>query len=229
MSEIEVEPLRVVRPLRAPWAAGIAGLAFAILFVSALALLRTIPAGSQTDASIADWFGSGQDTAASFAGLFLAPFAGVAFLWFIAVIRDQVGEREERFAGTVFFGSGILFVSLLFVAAAVASSVFVGPRYLDQPPPSADTVAIIRSLSYSIMFGFTTRAGALFILATATVGRRTGAFPAWFSALGYISGLLLLVTVSFFDWIVLVLPAWVAIVSLFILRRERMRLLAARA
>jgi hypothetical protein len=79
------------------------------------------------------------------------------------------------------------------------------------------------------MFAFATRAAALFILATATVGRLTGAFPGWFSLLGYVSGLVLLLTVSFFDWIVLILPAWVAIVSLFILRRERSRLRAARA
>jgi hypothetical protein len=29
--------------------------------------------------------------------------------------------------------------------------------------------------------------------------------------------------VTFWDWVILVLPAWVAVVSLFILRRERSR------
>jgi hypothetical protein len=33
----------------------------------------------------------------------------------------------------------------------------------------------------------------------------------------------LLLGVAFWDWVVLVLPAWVAVVSLFILRRERSR------
>ena len=223
MTETQVEGIKVVRPLRAPWAAGVAGLLFAILFTTALGLLRTMPIVSEDDEAIAAWFASGQDTPALIAGLFLAPFAGVTFLWFIAVVRDQVGEREDRFFATVFFGSGVLFVGLLFVAAGILSSIFVGPRYLGQPPPTADTVALIRALSYSVMFAFATRAAALFILATATVGRLTGVFPRWFSLLGYVSGLLLLLTVSFFDWIVLVLPAWVAVVSLFILRRERAR------
>jgi hypothetical protein len=227
--EVEVEGVRVVRPLRAPWAAGVAGLLFAILFTVALGLLRSMPIVSESDDEIAAWFASGQDTPALIGGLFLAPFAGVAVLWFIAVVRDQVGEREDRFFATVFFGSGVLFVGLLFVAAGIASSIFVGPRYLDLPPPTAETVALTRTLSYSVMFAFATRAAALFILATATVGRLTGAFPGWFSLLGYVSGLVLLLTVSFFDWIVLILPAWVAIVSLFILRRERSRLRAARA
>jgi hypothetical protein len=221
--EAEVDDLMVVRPLRAPWVAGVAGLLFAVLFTAALALLRTLPIESETDEDIAAWFASGQDTPALIAGLFLAPFAGVAFLWFIAVVRDQVGEREDKFFATAFFGSGVLFVALLFVTAGIASSIFVGPRYLGQPPPTAATVAFVQALSYSLMFAFATRAAALFILATATVGRLTGVFPRWFSALGYVSGLLLLLTVSFFDWIVLVLPVWVAIVSVFILRRERAR------
>jgi hypothetical protein len=41
-------------------------------------------------------------------GLYLAPFAGIAFLWFIAAIRSQLGEREDRFFATVFLGSGLL-------------------------------------------------------------------------------------------------------------------------
>jgi len=33
----------------------------------------------------------------------LVPFAGVAFLWFIGVLRDRLGQQEERFFATVFF------------------------------------------------------------------------------------------------------------------------------
>ena len=51
----------------------------------------------------------------------LIPFAGIAFLWFIGVLRDRIGEREDRFFATVFLGSGLLFVAMLFVAAAIAA------------------------------------------------------------------------------------------------------------
>ena len=47
----------------------------------------------------------------------LVPFAGVAFLWFIAALRDRLGQLEDRFFATVFFGSGILFLGTLFLAS----------------------------------------------------------------------------------------------------------------
>ncbi|HEX2600189.1 MAG TPA: hypothetical protein VHL05_15520, partial [Terriglobales bacterium] len=38
----------------------------------------------------------------------LLPFAGIAFLWFIAVVRNRLGTLEDRFFSTVFLGSGLL-------------------------------------------------------------------------------------------------------------------------
>ena len=92
------------RQLRAPWAASIAGILFSVLFTAALVLVR-----SQADSG-------GKNSAVVIGGLYLAPFAGIMFLWFVAVIRDQIGEREDRFFATVFFGSGLLFVGLLFLS-----------------------------------------------------------------------------------------------------------------
>ena len=51
------------------------------------------------------------------------PFAGVAFLWFIGVLRDRLAQLEDRFFATVFFGSGLLFLAMLFAAAAVIGAV----------------------------------------------------------------------------------------------------------
>jgi hypothetical protein len=39
-------------------------------------------------------------------------------------------------------------------------------------------------------------------------------------------GIILLVAVIVVDWVLLILPAWVAVVSIFLLRRERARHLA---
>lgn len=209
--------------LRAPWAAGVAGLVFAALFVIALVLLRTVPIYDAGDQAVIDWFASGGDTAIVIAALYCIPLAGVMFLWFVAVIRDQIGEREDQFFSTVFFGSGLLFVALLFVEAAVAGSLVVGVRYLEQDPPTAESVGLIRSLAYTVMFAMATRAAAVFMIATATVGLRSGVFPRRFAIVGYVIGLLLLLVVSFFDWIVLLIPAWVAFVSVVILVRQRRR------
>jgi hypothetical protein len=199
------------RQVRAPWAASIAGLLFSILFTAALVLVR-----SQVEQA-------GQGTIMVIGGLYLAPFAGIMFLWFVAVIRDQIGEREDRFFATVFFGSGLLFVALLFTAAAVVSTPTALVGFLGGAQPSAEGMALLRALGYTLLFALATRAAAVFMVATATIGIRSGVFPRWFALVGYLLGLVLLVAVSFADWFILVLPAWVAVVSLFILQRERGR------
>jgi hypothetical protein len=206
--------------LRAPRAASIAGLAFAVLFTAAIVLLRSAPVYGMTDADVARWFVTGGDRQIIIGGLYLGPFSCIALLWFVAVVRDQIGEREDRFFATLFFGSGVLLVALLFATMAVVSSLVVGYAYLDQGPPTAERVAEARALAYTFMFAFATRAAALFMISTTTAGLRAGVFPRWLAAIGYVFGLLLLLVVTFFDWIVLVLPAWVAVVSVLILRRE---------
>ena len=211
------------RQLRAPWAAAIAGLLFAALFTAALVLLRSQPMVTAGDVELVRLYSTGQDLPALIGGLYLAPFAGIMFLWFIAVIRDQLGEREDRFFATVFFGSGVLFVALMFAATALASAPSVGVRYLDQAPPTAFTMGLLRALSYTFLFAFATRAAAIFLISTATIGLRSRVFPRWFAVTGYLLGILLLVVVTAWDWIIVVLPAWVAVVSLYILRRERAR------
>jgi len=199
------------RQLRAPWAASIAGLLFSALFTAALVLVR-----SQTEYSA-------QNPAILIGGLYLAPFAGIMFLWFVAVIRDQIGEREDRFFATVFFGSGLLFVALLFTTAAVVSTPATLVEFLGGEEPSTEGIALLRALGYTVLFALATRAAAVFMVATATIGIRSGVFPRWFALVGYLLGFLLLVAVTFQDWFILIRPAWVAVVSLFILRRERAR------
>ncbi len=211
------------RQLRAPWAASVAGLLFAVLFAGSLVLGRNSPLLTADDAELRRLFATGQDLSIVISGLYLAPFAGIMFLWFVAVIRDQIGEREDRFFATVFFGSGILFVGLWFAATAAASELVVGVRYLDQAAPLASQVALMRALSYTLLFAFGTRAAAVFLIATATIGLKSRVFPRWFAVTGYLLGAVLFTVVTFWDWIILVLPAWVAVVSVFILQRERSR------
>jgi hypothetical protein len=207
--------------LRAPWAASLAGILFALLFTGALLLMRGSPLTADSDREMAQLFLEGRDQWLFVGGLYLAPFAGIMFLWFIAVVRDQLGEREDRFFATVFFGSGLLFVALLFAAAAVASAVAVGYRFLELGAPTVEQMRLVRALSYTLLFAFASRAAAVFLFSIATLGLRSRTFPRWLAWTGYLFGVVLLLVVAFWDWIVLLLPAWVAVASLFILRRER--------
>jgi hypothetical protein len=87
-----------IRRLTTPWAAAIAGILFGLLFAASLVLMRgSIPSNITTDTS---WVSTGSFRI-SFA-LDLMPFAGIAYLWFIGVVRDKLGEFEDKFFSTVF-------------------------------------------------------------------------------------------------------------------------------
>jgi hypothetical protein len=215
----EPRALRTVeRELRAPRAAGVAGLVFAALFVASLLLLRNHPASGSSAAQIADWYLRRDVRNVALVGLYLAPFSGIAFLWFIAVIRHWIGELEDRFFSTVFLGSGLLFVAMLFVSAGAAGALLAGVRFRGQPVPTPDSVVLSRSLAYAFLYVYAMRAAAVFMLVVSTIGLRTGSLHRWLVLGGYAVALALLFIPTHIEWIVLLFPAWVAVVSVHILR-----------
>ncbi len=114
----------ITRPsLTTPRSAAIAGIAFALLLTGALVLIRlSIPADA---GQTSDWLTDQTKRAYLGLALNLVPFAGIAFLWFIGVIRDHIGSHEDRFFATVLLGSGLLFVAMLFASAAVAAGLWL--------------------------------------------------------------------------------------------------------
>ena len=205
--------------LETPRAAGIAGLLFAALFVVAMLMIRIRPDPGASAEEIASFYLDDHAGRVALAGLYVVPFAGIAFLWFLAAVRSHLGEREDRFFGTVFLGSGILFVATLFAASAAAGALVAGVKYLDQPAPSEDAVLLVRSLGFGLLFVFGVRMAAVFMLVASTIGLRTGFLPRWLVVVGYVCGLVYLLSVTFVEALVLVFPAWVTAVSIVILRR----------
>lgn len=211
----------VDRGLETPRAAGIAGLAFAALFIASLVLLRNHPSGGSTAAEIRDFYLRKDAVSVALVGVYLAPFSGIAFLWFIAVVRNLIGEREDRFFATVFLGSGLLFVAMLFLAAGVGGALLIAVKSRDQPVPSAETVVTIRALGFGFLFIYAMRMAAVFMIVVSTIGMRLGMFPRWLVAAGFVAALVLILNVSYSEALVLVFPAWVAAVSVVILRQAR--------
>jgi len=77
--------------LKTPRAAAIAGMLFSVLLIIVFWLLRSaVPADPQEPGS---WLNSESGKIAL--ALNLVPFAGIAFLWFIGVLRDRLGEDED--------------------------------------------------------------------------------------------------------------------------------------
>ncbi len=210
----------VGRDLRAPRAAGIAGLAFAVLFIGSLLLLRSQPDVGSTSAEIKSWYLDRGDTIAV-VGLYLGPLAGIAFLWFIAVMRHRIGAQEDQFFATVFIGSGLLFVAMLFAAVAAASAPVIAVKFQDAPVPSPDVVVLSRGLAYTFLYVYAVRVAAVFMIVVSTIGLRTRTLPRWLVTVGYAIALVLLVSVSFFKLLVLLFPLWVAAISIVILATAR--------
>src|SRR5947207_3795730 len=137
-------PLQAGSPLRTPRAAAVAGIVFSVLASAAFVLLRlSVPAHPGVTGA---WLTDSGRRAAVAVALNLVPFAGIAFLWFIGVLRDRIGQREDRFFATVFLGSGLLFVAMLFVAAAVAGGLIA---IASSGLPDGSTLALGRNVTSS--------------------------------------------------------------------------------
>ncbi|MFJ5829107.1 hypothetical protein [Streptomyces sp. NPDC093089] len=205
--------------LATPWAAGVAGVVFAVLTATAIVLVRVaLPSGAEGAGVTLD---AGERSAVRTA-LELVPFAGIAFLWFMGALREQGGAREDKFVSTVFLGSGLVFVATLFGAAAAAWSV------LDEGGQDGQGSDFGRDVAYALLTTYAMRMAAVFVITTSTIGRRLGVLPRPLVAVGYLVGLTLLVVGANVPWSELIFPAWVLAISLNSLWGRRARSAASR-
>ncbi len=205
--------------LSTPRSAVVAGIAFTVLFAASIVLLRTaLPRGGLSPTAWAR-----DDGGRIGAALALMPFAGIAFLWFIGVVRDLLGEYEDRFFSTVFFGSGILFLAMVFVSCAVAGATLAAAKLSGNEKSLAEIVYFGRVVMLQVSNIYALRMAGVFMISLGTIWWRTGLMPRWLAILSYLVALTLLVVITLSLWLVLLFPAWVLVVSLYILGRNRRR------
>jgi len=200
-----------------PRGIAISGIVFSALYVSSLVLLRrAVPADS---AEVGHWLADRDLRNWVNIALNLLPFAGIAFLWFMGVLRNRIGLLEDRFLATVFLGSGLLFVAMLFTAAAVFRGLLDTFNFSTGTliPGESDTYRVARVMVYALMNTFGMRMAAVFMFVTSTIGLRTVVLSRWLSFTGFAFGLLIIVLISSFAWIALLFPLWVLLVSMYIL------------
>ncbi len=199
--------------LKTPRAAAIAGILFSVLLTTTLVLIRiSVPTISP---EIRDW--SAIDAGTMTLALNLVPFAGIAFLWFIGVVRHRLGTYEDRFFATVFFGSGILFLAMFFAAAAVTGAMIMGLAAAPKLMIESGAYTFGRAISAQIMNVFALKMAGVFMISTATLAMRTHILPRWITLPGYALAALLLLSRRFVDWLPLAFPLWVLVLSTYIL------------
>jgi hypothetical protein len=202
---------RTRQALTTPRAAAIAGIAFAVLLGTSIILLRlSLP----SEPSAAPGVTTAQSGSVRLA-LNLMPYLGIAFLWFIGVVRDRIGEFEDRFFATVFLGSGLVFLATLFSATAVAGALIAGAA---AGPIGADVWSVTRATTLTVLDVYATKMAGVFMVSTATIALRTRVLPRWLAVVGLAIALVLVVLGGRIHWIDIAFPGWVLLVSVHILR-----------
>jgi hypothetical protein len=196
--------------LSTPRAAAAAGVLFALLFGAALVLIRTaLPDGAEPGSQWLVAGGSNLKTAAM-----LMPFAGISFLWFMGVVRDGFGRYEDKFFSTVFVGSGLLFLAMMFLAAAVGAGLERSGAAV-----SSDIATFGQMILLAVSKTYALRMAAVFMISLATIWLKTGLMPRWLVIVTYVAAVGLLFAGDLSLWLVLAFPVWVFVVSMVFLAR----------
>jgi MFS family permease len=208
------EQVALTRPaLTTPRAAAVAGIIFALLLSTGYVLIRvSIPADPADGGA---WLDNSAGRI-SFA-LSLVPFAGIAFLWFMGVVRDRIGRLEDQFFSTVFLGSGLLYLAMTFASAALAAGILISYTLEPDKLIESGVYTFARVVMYRISNVYAVRMSGVFMISLGTIWVRTRVMPRGLVLLTYGLALVLLLSIGLSLWVTLIFPAWVFVISVNIL------------
>lgn len=212
MTETKVSLAR--QSMKSPRAAAIAGILFSVLYSISLVLIHiSIPADPAGDN--AAWLETNQKMVSL--ALNLVPFAGIAFLWFIGVIRDRLGEQEDHLFATVFLGSGLLFLAMTFTGAALAGGMLSSDAIAQDRMIESGVFTYGRAVTFQLINIYAIRMAGVFMISLGSIWLRTGLMHRGWAIVTYALALLLLLSIDYSQWVPLVFPGWVLAVSIYIL------------
>ena len=199
--------------LTPPRAAAVAGVIFSVLMVIALGLVRLAAIDPSTPTT---WLNDPVKLAAFKFAINLVPFAGIAFLWFIGVLRNRLGRMEDQFFTTVFLGSGLLFVASLFAATAIAGALLQSVTGSPQIE-ATETSVFAQRVVQAMLNVFAIKMAAVFMFSICTIALRTRILTRWLAVLGFACGLTMLLVIGNWKWVQLLFPIWMLLISVHIL------------
>jgi len=214
--DLDARPQRVGRHVRSLEAAAIAGGIYAVLAVVAVSLLSRYPSLDQTEEEITAWFDHSANQSSLIIGLNLVAVSSIAFLWFVAVTRRRLGDLEDRFFGTVFFGSAIVYVAIWLVGGAVLAGPAVATTTLDAGSVSEASASLAAGIGAGLLLVVAPRVQAVFVLTTSTLILRSRVLPSWLAVVGYVIAVVMFVFPLVVEPVGLGFPTWVFVVSIVI-------------
>jgi hypothetical protein len=207
-----------------PRLAAVLGVLFAVLFVAAMLTVNNVPHLSDPVADFGAFYGGPGDTVVTAVAIYLVPLAGIAFLWFAVALRsvlDGLETSPSAMAHGLNLLSGVLFVALLFAGTAAMATPVLLTTIGGGAPLDPEIARGLSALGYGLVFLFSVRGAGMFALTTTTLLRGAGAMPRGASIVSYLLAAWLLLTATDHPASLLVLPAWVLLVAVVLLRHDR--------
>jgi hypothetical protein len=199
------------------------GIVQAILLLVSVWLLTYIPDATASDAELVAFYESADRRLAVLVGLYLMPFAAIAFLWFAVALRmwaERSTAKIDVLLSNVQLFSAIVFITLL-LAGAAASTVPAITMELGTASFDPTSAREFPQFGSALLVVLSMRLAAMFVFTTSSITRRHGLLPRWFAVTGFAVGLILLLSASLNPLLVLVFPSWVLVLSVLLLLRAR--------
>jgi hypothetical protein len=145
-------------------------------------------------------------------------------MWFIIALRIWIrhtskGLRDEFYA-TGQLVAGVVYLTLLLVAAASISVLAIDIE-TTEAGLDPQLARQFTEMSWVLAVVFAMRMAAVFVMATALLGRRHGFLPKWFSLASYVIGAILLVDPTVSQLLILVMPVWMLVLGVLLLVRSK--------
>lgn len=198
------------------------GVVFAALFVAGLTLVYASPGLSAADAEFTAFYAGGSTVLVT-VGLYLVPFAGIAFLWHMNATRLLIRSRTpapSAIPDGLQLVAGILFVALLFAGTAGAGGVALLKDLTNGPLPSVDVMRGLLAVGYGMVFVYAVRGAGMYAITTTTLLLHAGLLPKWLAGVGYLLAASFLLSTTLNPVVVLLFPAWAVLVGVVVFLRS---------
>lgn len=190
---------------------------FAALLAVALVLVRQAPGLDADELSYTAFYTVGRGNVLVTAGVYVVPFAGIAFMWHMGATRTLVealpGSSPPEVPRWLQVTSGVLFVCMLFAGTATAAGVALLTVLSTSPLPDPGVSRALTGAGYAMVFVFGTRAAGMYMITTTTMARRRRLVPRWMALVSYLAATFLLVSTTFHPVTLMVFPGWVLLLS----------------